>query len=90
MGCFFALLGVDRPKHFSHQCHLGMGNHRKHIAREMDGTALVLGFGKHLAHSFQHSQTLIANYCFLIQFADGGRRYFSAPQSLRDVLYPAH
>ena len=174
-GCFFALLGVDRLEHLSHQFHLGTGNHRKYIAVEMNGTALVFGFGEHLAHSLQHSQTLVSNnelhpiqattaepleeahpaglvllhafsgtqnltisvlvycdghqnsyifvlsapvaaqvypvhidvrvapslqgaippvlnvdICFLIQFADGCRGHLAAPQSLRDVLYPAH
>ena len=61
LSCFLALLRMDRPRHLSHQLHLGARRYGEHIAVEVDGTALVFGLGEHFTHGLQHTKTLITN-----------------------------
>ena len=60
-GCLFALLGVDRLEHFSHNFDLGFGHNRENVAVEMHRAALVFGVREHLSHGLQHPHALVAD-----------------------------
>ena len=54
-GRLLALLGMDRLEHLCHIFDFGFGHNTEHISIKMHHTALVLGLGKHLSHSLQHT-----------------------------------
>ena len=60
-GCLFALLGVDRLEHFSHNFDLGFGHNRENVAVEMHRAALIFGVREHLSHGLQHPHALVAD-----------------------------
>ena len=63
-GRFFALLGVDRLEHLSHQLHLGMWCNSKHIPVKVDCTPLIFSLMEHFTHGFQHTKALVTNHQF--------------------------
>ena len=86
-GCFLALLGVDRLEHLGYQLHLGTRRNGEHIAVKVDGTPLVLGFGKYFAHSPQppayQGTTLTGENLEISKSAQRGQKRILQP---KDVL----
>ncbi len=60
-GGLFALLCMDRLKHFCYNFDLGFWHNGENVAVEMHGAALVLGLGEYLTHSLQHPHALVAD-----------------------------
>lgn len=63
-GGFFALLRMDRLKHFGYQLYFGTRRYGEHIAVKVDGAPLVFVLGEYLVGSLKHTLALIANNQF--------------------------